>query len=72
MNAIKEAVQGKYGQAALQARSGAPASCGCGTSGCCGRIPSRRISTMNRRPRRFPQRRCWRHSDAGTRRRSPS
>jgi len=39
MNAIKEAVQGKYTQAALQARSGAPASCGCGTSGCCGTDP---------------------------------
>jgi len=39
MNAIKEAVQGKYSQAALQARSGAPASCGCGTSGCCGTDP---------------------------------
>ena len=39
MNAIKEAVQEKYSQAALQARSGAPASCGCGTSGCCGTDP---------------------------------
>ena len=39
MNAIKEAVQGKYSQAALQARSGAPASCGCGTSSCCGPDP---------------------------------
>ena len=39
MNAITEAVQGKYSQAALQARSGAPASCGCGTSGCCGTDP---------------------------------
>ena len=39
MNAIKEAVQGKYSQAALQARSGAQASCGCGTSGCCGTDP---------------------------------
>ena len=39
MNAIKEAVQGKYSQAALQARSGAPASCGCGTSSCCGTDP---------------------------------
>src|SRR6187455_2222590 len=39
MNAIKEAVQGKYTQAARQARSGAPASCGCGTSGCCGTDP---------------------------------
>jgi ubiquinone/menaquinone biosynthesis C-methylase UbiE len=32
MNAIKEAVQQKYGEAALQARSGAKAGCGCGTS----------------------------------------
>jgi arsenite methyltransferase len=39
MNAIKEAVQGKYSQAARQARSGAPASCGCGTSSCCGPDP---------------------------------
>src|SRR6187455_730621 len=39
MNAIKEAVQGKYTQAARQARSGAPASCGCGTSSCCGPDP---------------------------------
>ena len=39
MNAIKEAVRGKYSQAALQARSGAPASCGCGTSSCCGPDP---------------------------------
>jgi arsenite methyltransferase len=39
MNAIKEAVQGKYSQAALQARSGAPANCGCGTSSCCGPDP---------------------------------
>jgi len=34
MNAIKEAVQQKYGEAALQAKSGARAGCGCGTS-CC-------------------------------------
>ena len=39
MNAIKEAVLEKYGQAALQARSGAQASCGCGTSSCCGPDP---------------------------------
>ena len=32
MDAIKEAVQQKYGEAALQARSGAKAGCGCGTS----------------------------------------
>jgi SAM-dependent methyltransferase len=38
MDAIKEAVQQKYGQAALQARGGAKASCGCGTS-CCSTDP---------------------------------
>ena len=38
MDAIKEAVQQKYGEAALQARSGAKAGCGCGTS-CCGTDP---------------------------------
>jgi ubiquinone/menaquinone biosynthesis C-methylase UbiE len=32
MNVIKQAVQQKYGEAALQARSGAKAGCGCGTS----------------------------------------
>jgi ubiquinone/menaquinone biosynthesis C-methylase UbiE len=32
MDAIKEAVQQKYGEAALQARGGAKAGCGCGTS----------------------------------------
>ena len=37
MDAIKEAVQQKYGEAALQARSGAKAGCGCGTS--CGPDP---------------------------------
>src|SRR5688572_15103102 len=37
MDAIKEAVQQKYGEAALQARSGAKAGCGCGT--CCGPDP---------------------------------
>jgi SAM-dependent methyltransferase len=37
MDAIKEAVQQKYGEAALQARSGAKAGCGCGTS--CGTDP---------------------------------
>jgi ubiquinone/menaquinone biosynthesis C-methylase UbiE len=37
MNAIKEAVQQKYGEAARQARSGAKAACGCGTS--CGTDP---------------------------------
>ena len=34
MDTIKKAVQQKYGEAALQARSGARAGCGCGTS-CC-------------------------------------
>jgi arsenite methyltransferase len=37
MDAIKEAVQQKYGEAALQARSGTKAGCGCGTS--CGPDP---------------------------------
>ena len=37
MDAIKDAVQQKYGEAALQARSGAKAGCGCGTS--CGPDP---------------------------------
>ena len=37
MDAIKEAVQQKYGEAALQARSGATAGCGCGSS--CGPDP---------------------------------
>jgi SAM-dependent methyltransferase len=39
MDTIREAVQEKYGQAARQARSGAKATCGCGTSGCCGPDP---------------------------------
>ncbi len=39
MNAIKEVVQQKYGHAAMQARSGAKADCGCRTSGCCGTDP---------------------------------
>jgi SAM-dependent methyltransferase len=39
MNTIKEAVQEKYSQAARQARSGAPASCGCAPSSCCGPDP---------------------------------
>jgi len=38
MNAMKEAVQQKYGEAARQARSGAKGGCGCGTS-CCGTDP---------------------------------
>ena len=39
MDAIKEVVQEKYGEAALRARGGQKASCGCGTSGCCGADP---------------------------------
>jgi SAM-dependent methyltransferase len=39
MESIKEVVQQKYGEAALQARSGAKATCGCGTSACCGPDP---------------------------------
>src|SRR5687768_13611313 len=39
MNAIKETVQRKYGDAAQQARSGGKAACGCGTSACCGTDP---------------------------------
>jgi arsenite methyltransferase len=37
MDAIKEAVQQKYGEAAMQVSSGAKAGCGCGT--CCGTDP---------------------------------
>ena len=37
MDVIKEAVQQKYGEAALQARNGAKAGCGCGQ--CCGPDP---------------------------------
>jgi SAM-dependent methyltransferase len=39
MDAIKEVVQQKYGEAARQARSGVKAGCGCGTSACCGTDP---------------------------------
>jgi arsenite methyltransferase len=39
MDTIKEIVQQKYGEAALQARSGQKAGCGCGTSACCGPDP---------------------------------
>ena len=35
MDAIREAIQQKYGEAARRARSGAQADCGCQTSGCC-------------------------------------
>ncbi len=38
MDAIKEAIQQKYGEAAQRARSGAKADCGCGTS-CCDTDP---------------------------------
>ena len=37
MDAIKEAIQQKYGEAALNARSGGKAGCGCGSS--CGPDP---------------------------------
>ena len=40
MDGIKEAVQQKYGEAALQARSGEKAGCGCGTSCCTDPITS--------------------------------
>ena len=39
MSDIKEIVQSKYGEAAIRARGGAQASCGCGTSSCCGPDP---------------------------------
>jgi len=39
MDTIKDVVQEKYGEAALRARSGQKASCGCGTSACCGTDP---------------------------------
>ena len=39
MDTIKEVVQQKYGEAALMARSGQKAACGCGTSACCGPDP---------------------------------
>jgi ubiquinone/menaquinone biosynthesis C-methylase UbiE len=39
MDSIKEVVQQKYGEAALHARSGQKASCGCGTSTSCGTDP---------------------------------
>ena len=40
MNAIKDVVQRKYSEAALRARSGLKAGCGCETSGCCDTITS--------------------------------
>jgi arsenite methyltransferase len=39
MDAIREAVQQKYGEAARQARGGVKAGCGCGPSACCGSDP---------------------------------
>jgi SAM-dependent methyltransferase len=39
MDAIKDVVRQKYGEAAVQARSGVKAGCGCGTSACCGTDP---------------------------------
>ncbi len=39
MDTIKTAVQAKYSEAARRARSGSAATCGCGTSGCCGPDP---------------------------------
>ena len=39
MDAITQRVQQKYGEAALQARSGLKAGCGCGTSAGCGTDP---------------------------------
>lgn len=39
MTEIKEVVRQKYGEAALRARSGMTASCGCGTTACCGTDP---------------------------------
>jgi SAM-dependent methyltransferase len=39
MDAIRDVVRQKYGEAARQARSGARASCGCGTSACCDTDP---------------------------------
>jgi SAM-dependent methyltransferase len=39
MDTIKDVVQQKYRQAAVQARGGARSNCGCGTSDCCGTDP---------------------------------
>ena len=36
---LREAVQQKYAEAAVRARTGEQAGCGCGTSGCCGPDP---------------------------------
>src|SRR6185503_13846814 len=40
MDSIKEVVQQKYGAAALKARRGVKADCGCGTTACCDPITS--------------------------------
>jgi SAM-dependent methyltransferase len=40
MDPIKEVVRQKYGEAAIKARSGVKADCGCGTSACCDPITS--------------------------------
>ena len=39
MDTIKDVVQQKYGEAAVRARAGEKAACGCGTSACCGTDP---------------------------------
>jgi arsenite methyltransferase len=39
MASTRDIVRQKYGEAALQARSGSKAGCGCGTSACCGTDP---------------------------------
>jgi arsenite methyltransferase len=39
MDTIKQVVQQKFGEAALRARKGQKAGCGCGTSACCGPDP---------------------------------
>ena len=39
MGTVKDVVRQKYGEAALQARSGTRAGCGCGTSAACGTDP---------------------------------
>jgi arsenite methyltransferase len=39
MTATKEMIQEKYGEAAVRAKSGLTAGCGCGTSQCCGPDP---------------------------------
>lgn len=41
MSTLKEVVQQRYGEAALRARRGLKAGCGCDTSACCGTDPTR-------------------------------